>query len=313
MVSRRYLRTKVMQAIFASEMNSMEDVVSGEKKLINSVESCYTLFLYFASLLTEFRTYKFNKQEEVKGKMNPTYEDLHPNTKFTDNLVLLQIEDNKTLNILWKEHKISWGNDKDFIIQMFHEMAGSEVYQLYMADEQRSYAKDQKFVLDLIEKVLVNNELLHWYFEEKNVHWFDDFNEAMLMTYKVIASFRENKGNECAISPLYKDAEDREFYKALYRKTMIHKKEYSELIIGKLQNWEADRIINMDMILMEMALCEFIDFEEIPIKVTINEYIELAKTYSSAKSGHFINGILDKLVIDLKQDGRLHKTGRGLC
>ena len=122
MVSRRYLRTKTMQAIFASEMNDKEDLVSGEKKLVQSVESCYTLFLYFISLLTEIKSYRLNKQEDVKGKMFPTYDDLHPNTKFTDNLIISQIEDNKQLQILWKEHKISWTNEKDFIVQMFHEL-----------------------------------------------------------------------------------------------------------------------------------------------------------------------------------------------
>ena len=312
MVSRRYLRTKTMQAIFASELNDQEDLVGGEKKLVQSVESCYTLFLYFISLFSEIKSYRLNKQEDVKGKMFPTYEDLHPNTKFTDNLIISQIEDNKQLQILWKEHKISWTNEKDFIVQMFHEIESSETYGLYMAREERSYHEDKQFILDIIEKVFVNSELLHWYFEEKNLHWFDDYNEALLMTYKNIAAFKEYKGDQCEISPLYKDDEDRDFYKALYRQTMIHHQEYTELIDSKLQNWEAERVMTLDRILMEMALCEFLEFPEIPIKVTINEYIELAKNYSSAKSGLFINGILDKLVIDLKQADRLHKTGRGI-
>ena len=145
-----------MQAIFASEMNDKEDLVSGEKKLVQSVESCYTLFLYFISLLTEIKSYRLNKQEDVKGKMFPTYEDLHPNTKFTDNLIISQIEDNKQLQILWKEHKISWTNEKDFIVQMFHEIESSEIYGLYMAREERSYHEDKQFVLDIIDEKLKN-------------------------------------------------------------------------------------------------------------------------------------------------------------
>lgn len=301
-----------MQAIFASELNNKESIVSGEKKLIQSVESCYTLFLYFISLLSEIKTYRLNKQEDIKGKLYPTYEDLHPNTKFTDNLIIGQIEDNKVIQVLWKEHKISWTNEKDFITQMFHEIESSETYGLYMARKEHSYHDDKQFVLDIIEKVFVNSELLHWFFEEKNLHWFDDYNEALLMAYKVISSFKEQKGDHCDISPLYKDEEDKDFYITLYRKTLLHYQEYAEMIEGKLKNWEAERVMNIDRILMKMALCEFLEFPEIPIKVTINEYIELAKTYSSAKSGLFINGILDKIVSDLKQADKLHKTGRGI-
>lgn len=312
MVSRRYLRTKVMQGIFASEANAKEDLNLGEKKLTASIESCYTLFCYFLSLFPELKRYRLNKIEDLKGKLFPTYEDLNPNTKFVDNLVIAQIEDNVTLNQLWNQLSVRWDDEGDFIVQIFQEVSKSEEFQYYMNNPERSYEEDKKLVLSIVENVFAQSELLHWFLEEKNVHWFDDYNEALLMVYKNITNFSSKKGNNNKITPLFKDSVDVEFYKTLYRKVMLNNKEYSTMIETKLQNWEMERVMGIDMILMKMAICEFTEFEEIPLKVTINEYIELAKYYSSTKSGLFINGLLDKIILELKEEGRLNKIGRGL-
>lgn len=312
MVSRRYLRTKVMQGIFASEANAKEDLNLGEKKLTASIESCYTLFCYFLSLFPELKRYRLNKIEDLKGKLFPTYEDLNPNTKFVDNLVIAQIEDNVTLNQLWNQLSVRWDDEGDFIVQIFQEVYKSEEFQYYMNNPERSYEEDKKLVLSIVENVFAQSELLHWFLEEKNVHWFDDYNEALLMVYKNITNFSYKKGNNNKITPLFKDSVDVEFYKTLYRKVMLNNKEYSTMIETKLQNWEMERVMGIDMILMKMAICEFTEFEEIPLKVTINEYIELAKYYSSTKSGLFINGLLDKIILELKEEGRLNKIGRGL-
>ncbi|MEG1555194.1 MAG: transcription antitermination factor NusB [Bacteroidales bacterium] len=312
MVSRRYLRTKVMQAIFAYEMNSEEGVPSGEKKLDAAINSCYTLFLYFFSIFPEIRRYRLNKFEDIRGKINPTFEDLNPNTKFVDNEVLNQIENNTILNKLWKEHKVNWTNETDFIIQIYQEIIELDEYKQYMNSEYRSYQEDKKLILDILEKVFVESQLLHWYFQEKNVHWFDDYNDALMMMYKNISAFKENQNGQCKIVSLFKDEEDVSFYKTLFRKTLINNNEYEKIIEDKLQNWELERVMGLDMILMKMALCEFLEFPTVPVKVTINEYIELSKTYSSAKSRLFINGLLDKIIFDLKREGRLNKIGRGL-
>ncbi|HPE39525.1 MAG TPA: transcription antitermination factor NusB [Bacteroidales bacterium] len=302
-----------MQGVFAFEANSKEDINLGEKKLTASIEGCYTLFLYFFSIFPELKRYRLNKLEDLKDKMFPTYEDLNPNTKFVENLVISQIEDNISLNQLWNQHQIRWDDQGDFIAQIFQEISRSEPFQLYMNNTERSYTIDKKLVLDIVETVFAQSELLHWFLEEKNVHWFDDYNEALLMVYKNISTFSQIKENNNKITSLYKDPkEDVDFYKTLFRKVVLYDKFYAELIKDKLQNWEMERIMGTDMILMKMAICEFTEFPEIPIKVTINEYIELAKQYSSRKSGLFINGLLDKIVYDLKEDGKLTKMGRGL-
>ena len=166
--------------------------------------------------------------------------------------------------------------------------------------------------MDIIEKVFANNDLLHWFLGEKNTNWIDDYNEAMLMFYQNVKEFKEAKGDECKIDSIFKSAEDEQFIRQLFRKTLEHTDEYTQMIEGKLQNWELERIINLDMLLMQMALCELLEFPSIPIKVTLNEYIEIAKWYSSEKSKVFINGILDRLIVDLRDSGKIEKTGRGL-
>lgn len=313
MVSRRYLRTKVMQAVFAYEANAKEDIILGEKKLITSVEGCYTLFCYFLSIFPEFKRNRLNKIDDLKGKNTPSYDDLNPNTKFVENLLISQIEDNTTLNQLWNKYRINWHDQSDFIVQILNEISKSLEFIQYMDNPEQSYEEDKKLVLNIIESVFAKSELLHWFLEEMNVHWFDDYNEALLMVYKNIQQFSLAKGNDNKILPLYKDpVEDPLFCKSLYKKTILNSKQFAALIEGKVQNWEMERIMGIDMILMKMAICEFTEFPEIPVKVTINEYIELAKAYSSAKSGLFINGLLDKIVMELKEDGKLNKMGRGL-
>jgi hypothetical protein len=211
-----------MQGIFAFEANVKEEINQGEKKLTASIESCYTLFCYFFSIFPEFKRYRLNKQEDLKGKIYPTFEDLNPNTKFVDNIVITQIEDNITLNKLWNQLSIHLNDQSDFIVQIFQEIAKCPAYIQYMENPTRSYEEDKKLVLAIIEDVFAQSEMLHWFLEEKNVHWFDDYNEALLMVYKNISNFTEIKGVNNKITPLYKDTiEDVEFFKTLYRKTLI--------------------------------------------------------------------------------------------
>ena len=182
-----------------------------------------------------------------------------------------------------------------------------------MSNPSRSYEEDKKFVLDVIEHILATDDHIRWYFSEKETNWLDDYDEALAMLYKNVTKFKLKLGNENKIFPLYNDAaEDEKFVKELFKKTIQHDAEYEEMIELKLQNWELERVIGMDILLMKMAICEFLECPTIPLKVTMNEYIELAKLYSSDKSPKFINGILDRLIVDFKEQGRIVKTGIGL-
>ena len=313
MISRRHLRIKTMQALYAHSMKPYEDVLTAQSTLVKTVKNSYVLFLWLFSILPEVTFYRKNKLEDLRNKHNPTEEDLNPNTKFVDNQVIGQIEDNVFLQPMFKANHIDWSNDGDFIPRLFHVIEETDFYKAYMENPSRSYEEDKKLVLDIIEHILGEDDHIRWFFSEKDTNWLDDYDEALMMFYKNVSKFKLRDGNENKIHPLYKDQkEDEQFLRNLFRKTIEHEDEYEELIEAKLQNWELERVIGMDILLMKMAICEFLEFPTIPIKVTMNEYIDLAKLYSSDKSQKFINGILDRLIVDFKAEGKIVKTGIGL-
>jgi len=312
MVTRRFLRIKVLQALYAAEKNKKEDFAAGAKKLDQAVQNCQVLSVYFLSLLPEIVHYRSIRLAELKEKINPTQDDLNPNTKFIDNKVIKQIGENTDIKQFCVNHKIDWSDRYDFIAQMYNEIANSDLYSKYLNTPEQNYNEDKDFVRKILTEIFSESELLHWFLEEKNVHWFDDYNDALLAAYKNIDKFKENQANNIALIPLFKNDEEIIFYKELFRKTLLYNAEYQKKIDEKLQRWESERIMEIDTILMKMAMCELTQFQTIPVKVTINEYIELAKLYSSRKSGVFINGILDSVVTDFKNEGKLNKIGRGL-
>lgn len=301
-----------MQALYAHSFKPYENQLTAEIELIRTVKDSYSLFLWVFSIFPELAYYREKKLEELKGKHNPTPEDLLPNTKFVDNLVIAQIENNVMLKKLWPAHHISWSEDMDFVAQMFHSIEETDIYTSYMNSMEGGYNEDKKFVLSIIENVFAKSARFRWFLGEKNINWLDDFEEALIMFYKNIVDFKQSKGENCKIMSLYKNAEDEDFCRILFSKTIEHDAEYERIIENKLQNWELDRVIGMDVLLMKMALCEFTQFPTIPVKVTLNEYIDLAKLYSSDKSKQFINGILDKIIVDLRDADQLNKTGEGL-
>lgn len=302
-----------MQALYAHGLKPYEDALTAENELISTIKCCYELFLWFFSILPEIAFYRLKKFEDLKSKHNPTYEDLNPNMKFVENQVIAQIEENETLKKLFPRYHINWSEDTDVIVMLFHAIEEMESYQRYMARKSRSYEEDKKLVFDIIENLFAENEHLRWFFGEKNPNWIDDYEEALAMFYKNIEDFKAIRGNACKINGLFKNRiDDEAFCRELFRKTLENDEKYEKLIEDKLQNWELDRVIGMDMLLMKMAICELLEFPTIPVKVTMNEYIDLSKYYSSDKSQIFVNGILDKLIVDFRDQELLCKSGRGL-
>lgn len=306
------MRIKVMQALYARAATPGETIADGLKKLNKAIQSCSDLSYYFFSIFPEIKDYVAAKFEECKNKNFPTEEDLNPNTRFVDNLVIKQMEECTELQRKWNALHVNWSQQVELISQLYTSITELPEYAACMNAEKPSYKADKELVLAIIEKVLAQSELLHWFFEEKNLHWYDDFNDALLIVYQNIVFWKASQ-EQVPVAPLYKDeVEDVKFYKALFTKTVENGDSYYDIIEKNLHNWEAERIIGTDMILMKMAMCELMEFPSIPVKVTINEYIEIAKTYGSEKSGTFINGLIDKIANDLRQEGRLNKTGRGL-
>lgn len=313
MISRRYLRTKTMQALYAHSFKPYEAVATAEADLIRTVKNCYPLFIWLFSIFPELTYYRSNKLEDLKGKHIPTQEDLNPNTKFVDNKVIAQIEQNVTLRKLISQYHINWSEDTDFIVKLFHIIEDMEEYKKYMSTREGTYEEDKKLVLDIIQNIFIEDDHMRWFFGEKDVNWLDDYDEALMMLYMNISDFKQAKGDDCKILTLFKNTrEDESFCRRLFAKTLENDAEYEKMIESKLQNWELERVIGMDMLLMKMAICELMEFPDIPVKVTLNEYIDLAKYYSSDKSKIFVNGILDKIIVDLRDQGKMNKEGRGL-
>lgn len=314
MLNRRYLRIKVFQQLYSFFITPESDVNRGEMELFKSLEKIYDLYLSLLFLLVEINISARNHLEKSKTKHLSTFEDLHPKTKFVDNRVIAGIAN----NIRFKKHienkKIQWKNEIDFPSKFYKIIRESPEFQTYMSSPSDSFSSDKNFVIEIYKNYIFNSEELHSYFEEKNIHWEDDITLANLSIIKTLEQLREDSSQEDSILlPLYKDeAEDSEFVRNLFRKTVFHEKEFNVLISEKAANWELERIAVADMILMKMALCELLQFDNIPVKVSLNEYIEISKDYSTPQSKTFINGILDKIVVELKSSGKIVKKGRGL-
>lgn len=311
MVNRRFLRIKAMQALYSFFQSEKNDLGKTEKELLANIDKIYDLYIYIFSLLLEVHYTAKNQQDDAKNKRLPTAEDLNPNTKFIDNAVLAGLIDNTQLAKEITTRKISWQNDLDLVRKMLSDIKQSEEYKNYMSSDKKGVAEDKDFVAHLVANVIAEHELLNYWLEERNIHWADDVFIAFTTVIRSVEN-ADAKG-KITLAPLYKDpAEDKQFVRDLLAKCVIHNEEYERMISDKTKNWEVERIALMDVLLMKMALTEVLCFESIPVKVSLNEYIELSKQYSTPKSKMFINGILDKIVADLKKENKIQKTGRGL-
>lgn len=313
MLNRRHLRIKVLQSLYAFFQSKDEEYGSVEKEILNSLERIYDLYIYFLLTFSELKTFGEYRMEENKKKIFPTDEDANPNRKFVDSAIIDMLEKQPTLRVLSEQRKVNWVGDENqqMFRKIYNLLRGGEVYDSYMNNEVKGFEEDKAFAIALFKAEIANSEVLYDCLEDRNIHWVDDIDLACSMVIKTIKSFEE--GQEPAILDLYKDKEDETtFVCELLRKTIALDKE-NELLIDELtSNWELDRIAKMDVILMKMAITELQTFNSIPTKVTLNEYIEISKFYSTPKSNSFINGVLDKAISRLAKNDKINKVGRGL-
>ncbi|TNF24316.1 MAG: transcription antitermination factor NusB [Bacteroidetes bacterium] len=313
MLSRRHLRVKVMQALFAYQRSEGAELAVGEKLLKQSLDKIYDLYIHHLSLLVEIHTFAARQIEDGKSKLMPTQEDLNPNMRFVHNRVLLQLKDNPQLEKQISARKINWSDQLELIRRIFSAFKSSDDYRNYMNGAEPTYKDQRRIVYRLYEDFLLENDHLQSIFEEKSIYWINDVEQVSGMVTRTIGDFEKDNPSGGPLVPLYKDEEeDRQFVLDLFRKTATHSGEFQKMVEEKLVNWDMDRIASTDILLMKMAVCEFIHMNSVPTKVTMNEYIEISKEYSTPKSNVFINGILDKLLADLKASGKVKKTGKGL-
>lgn len=302
-----------MQALYAFFQSSSTELSKGENELFLSIDRLYDLYLFFLQLPVELAELAEVQQMEAKNKALPTHEDLNPNRSFVDNLVVMNLRSNEVFQTTLKNRKISWAADRDELKRLLKDLRSASFFLNYINEEEKTFENDRKFILEFYKKMVIDSEMLYQIFNERSIYWdYDDVDFAISMATKHIKKVKENDSNG-TIMAMYKDElDDKEFVKTLFRKTIVDNNQNTLLIEEKTKNWDVDRIAVMDVLCMKMAMTELTQFSSIPIKVSLNEYIEISKLFSSPKSKVFINGILDKLVADFKAADKIKKMGRGL-
>lgn len=314
MLSRRHLRIKTLQALYAFFQSGNDNIATGEKSLLRNIDKLYDLYIFQLDLIIELRDFILQRQEDAKKKFFPSEEDLNPKTRFTENLLIRQWDDNEELLRRREKLRIKWREEVNLLLKLYNDLKQSEKYIDYLNDPSPGYKSDKEIISHLVIDYLSEYQLLRAIYEDRDIFWSDaDYDISLLMVLKTINFFKQGMDKEEPLPDVYKDrSEDRDYMLTLYRKTIVRSNEFEELVEQRATNWELERIAIMDMIILKMALAEILEFSNIPIKVSINEYIELSKIFSSSKSRVFINGILDKLIQELQSENKIQKTGRGL-
>ncbi|HOI50611.1 MAG TPA: transcription antitermination factor NusB, partial [Prolixibacteraceae bacterium] len=308
----RTIRIKVLQTLYSYYSSPEKSINNTEKELFFSLHKTYDLYYYLLALLLEIADFAQRRIDTNLAKLRPSHEDLNPNTKFVDNAVIAQIRCNRRLQAYLNQTKLSWVNHPELVRELYLFLTESDFFAEYMKDPLRSYAEDRKLVDKIFLKAIMVFEELHEVLEEESIYWNDDIDFVVMMISKTLKNFNEESDENQPLMPMFKDEEDKQFAKDLYRKAVLNHDELRQLINQHSSNWDLDRIAFMDILIMQLALTEFLFFPSIPTKVSLNEYIELSKFYSTDKSRNFINGILDKALKELKTENRIVKAGRGL-
>lgn len=313
MLNRRHIRVKVMQSIYAMHQHQGENLDKEEKFLFQSIDNMFDLYLLMLSALIEIREKEESYLEVASKKHLATKEERNPSKKFVDNKVLKLLAESRSLNNAIDDRKITnWKRNDDIVLFLLEAIKESSYFEKYMQNAAKNdFVEDRDFIAALFTEVIAPNDKLYDYLEEHKLTWLDDLPAVNTLILKQLKQINE-QDEDFTISKLYKDIDDKEYVKNLFRKTVLNEMELSKEYIDKTPNWDAERIAEIDTIILKMAICELLKFPSIPVKVTINEYLEIAKEYSTPKSSIFINGILDNLVKDFQKENRLNKAGRGL-
>jgi N utilization substance protein B len=312
MLNRRHIRIKALQVIFAYYNEDKPDMVRYEKMLFESFQRFRDLYISLLLIPAELQSKAIEKIEAGLAKKLPSNEDLNPNTKFVTNEVIRMLSHSKILAKASGEIQIRWANNQDLMRSLFRMLITTEDYKEYMTSPLRGFDHDKEYLLRFMRRHVINYDGIHDYLEDSGIFWNDDMDLASSMALKTIKTIKE-KDDDLTLLPLWKEEDDEEAYaKNIFRKTLEMGEENLALVAANAPNWEVDRIATMDMVILKMALAEARTCESIPLKVTMNEYIELANYYSTPKSNVFINGLLESLFLKLKQEGKIRKVGRGL-
>ena len=307
MINRVLIRLKIVQIVYAYYQNGGKNLDTAEKELFFSLSKAYDLYNYLLLLMVEITKQAERKQNAAKAKLLPTAEELYPNTKFVDNRFVAQLEVNEQLRQFSESQKKTWENESEFVKSLCEKIMATDVYKEYMEAETSSYEEDRELWRKIYKTVIFNNDDLDQVLEDQSLYWNDDKEIVDTFVLKTIKRFEEKNGAKQPLLPEFKDDEDQDFARRLFRRAILNADYYRHLISENTKNWDLDRVAFMDVVIMQIALAEILSFPNIPVSVSLNEYVEIAKLYSTPKSGSFINGTLDGIVNALKKDNKLMK------
>lgn len=312
MLNRRHLRVKVLQALYAYHQTH-SDVKVQEKNLLQSIDKVYEMYIWMLSLISEVVAYADVDATERSQKHLPTKEDLNPDLKILTNRFYTSLQKNKEYLAGLKKYKVEWSFDPELVKSLFKVLKNAPEYAEYLKKTDDTIQTDKDIIKFIFKKVILKSSLAEQVFEDMFIFWPVDKDVLQALIAKTFKNFAYDEPEKNKLAEVTGNwEEDREFIVNLLHENIRHDKEYQEMINAKTQNWEPERIAMMDTVLMKMAITEFLNFPSVPVKVTINEYLEISKEFSTPKSNSFLNGILDKILIELKEQNKIRKTGRGL-
>jgi N utilization substance protein B len=310
MLSRRLLRVKVAKALYAHLKSGSDNLRASEKNLVESIDKAYDLYYQMMSFIVEVANYAEGRIEIAKQKKLPTYEDLNPNRRFVDNAIINLIANSDSVNDYIAEHKLSWTKQQDAIKDVYNRLVETEFYKNYMSAQVVTFTDDRKFVEEFYQW-LEQDEAMLDVVNEMSLLWTDDYGFALFMVVRTVQNLKRSH-TEVKVLPKFKSEEDLEFAKRLFVKALVDYEDNQEVVDQYSKNWDVERVVFMDCLIISLAIVELTQFESIPVKVTLDEWIDIAKYYSSPTSSNFVNGVLDKIVAEFMENGRIQKSGRGL-
>ncbi len=313
MLTRRHIRVKVLQSIYAFNQSEIKNLEEQEKFLLYNMEQMQDLYLLLLQLLVALRNQAENYLLTSQKKYLATEQEKNPSKLFVENRIVNLINTNEAFKEIIKKRNLNyWETDSEYISILFKELREKEWYLDFLSKKESTFSQDKDLLIKIFKEIIAPNEKLYEYIEDKRLTWLDDFPLVNTLLLKMLQKVSEKNIDTILIPEVYKNNEDREFAIELLQKVILNDDTLTKVIDGKTPNWDKERIADLDMIILKMGIAEFLYFPSIPVRATINEYLEISKEYSTPKSSIFINGILDKMVKDLTKEDKLNKIGRGL-
>ncbi len=312
MLSRRLIRIKVLQILYAWSRKSDSTIQQAGRELKTSLERSYQMFFLILMLLFDLVDHAAERIQLGREKKMPTWDELHPNERFVHNRVIRDLREHEGVKKIIRDQSLGWKDHAVLLKKLYNALTATEAYREYMEHPRDDYKNDQSIVKYILSELFPASEDLQASLEEQSIYWNDELEFILSALIRFADLFPARNGRRITLPPMFKSKEDEQFAMDLLHKSILHREEYTGLIEQHTKNWEVDRIARLDMLILIQAITEILNFPDIPVRVSINEYIEIAKYYSTDKSAVFVNGILDKIVADLRKEKKIRKEGRGL-